>query len=136
MKTITIEMIRSWSPCYDPTDVEGVDEDWTGTVFDVLKSSIPSDDKLWIVLRIELIDEKILRQFARWRALSVIDLCQAPQIVIKYLNGDEEKRDEFDKWLDAAMDAARESRWWDAQVDKLIEIIEAAEAPGARLDNA
>lgn len=136
MKQITIEMIRSWKPCYDPTYVDGVDEDWTGTVLDVLNSDIPHDDKLWLVLREELLPETLLREFAWWCALQVIDMWQAPDIVKEYLEtGNEELRD-------AAWAAARDAAWAaaryaalaaardaarDAQTEKLIEMVEKLE---------
>jgi len=117
MKQITIEMIRSWKPCYDPTYVDGVDEDWTGTVLDVLNSDIPHDDKLWLVLREELLPEAPLREFARWCASQVIDMWEAPDIVKEYLEtGNEELRDAAwdaarDAARDAAQDAAQDAAW-------------------------
>ena len=61
----------------------------------------------------------ILREFARWCALQVIDLWAAPDVVRQYLKtGDESLR--AAAW-DAARDAAR-----DAQNEKLDELLRAA----------
>lgn len=123
MEIITVEMIRGWKPCYDPTDVEGVDEDSEFTVIDVLNSSIPHEDKLWLVLREELLPKVLLRDFSRWCVLQVIELWEA--IAREYLEtGNEEERDAA---LDAVWDAARDAASA-AQVKKLIEMIKKLEA--------
>ena len=102
MKRITVEMVRLWEPCYDPTDV--VPEDWTGTALDVLNLPISADDRLWVVLHEEILSEATLREFARWCALQVIHLWDAPDVVREYLEtGDETLRV-------VAWDAARASR--------------------------
>ena len=71
--------------------------------------------------------EELLRGFARWCALQVIDMWDAPPVVREYLEtGDERKRD-------AARDAAREARAarasravLAAQREKFREMVEAA----------
>jgi hypothetical protein len=103
LKMITVEMVREWEPCYEPTKI--VPEDWTGTVLDVLDLDISIDDKFWVVLRDELLPERLLREFARWCALQVIHMWNAPDVVREYLEtGNEELRDEA---RTAARDAAR-----------------------------
>ena len=63
MKTFTIQDIRSWSPCYDPSRY--LPEDWLGTAVDLLKiEAIPLHDRFWVVLRTYCIDNKTLRLFA------------------------------------------------------------------------
>lgn len=75
MKKLTIETIRSWKPCYDPT--EYLPEDWSGTALDLLDNkAIPFEDRLWCVLRTELLSEKLLRLFAVWCARSVQHLME------------------------------------------------------------
>ena len=98
MKIITVDMVRSWGPCYNPTEI--VPEDWEGTALDVLNLPIPAEDKLWVVLCEEAISLDVLREFSHWCALAVAHLCDTPDIVMQYLNtGDEKLRD-------AAIDAA------------------------------
>ena len=61
--------------------------------------------------------DALLREFARWCALQVIDLWDAPQVVRDYLEtGDESIRDAawdaaWDAAREAARDAAREAAW-------------------------
>lgn len=65
MKTFTIEDIRSWKPCYDPNKY--LPYDWSGTSIDILnKDIIPFQDRLWVVLRKELVSETTARLFAVW----------------------------------------------------------------------
>ena len=76
-KRITVDMVRSWGPCYDPATVVG--EGWTGTPLDVLNlKHLKSQDKLWVVLREGLIPESKLREFARWCA-QVVRLADGTQ---------------------------------------------------------
>jgi hypothetical protein len=69
---------------------------------------IEEEDKLvsrrrMIIWRID--GESVLRAFARWCALQVVHLWDAPDVVIEYLTtGNEETRD-------AAWDAARDAAW-------------------------
>jgi len=67
MKTFTINDIRTWNPCYDPSKF--LAEEWSGTVLDILKKSeIPAADRIWVVCRRELLSDKLLRLFAVWCA--------------------------------------------------------------------
>ena len=77
--------------------------------------------------------EEILREFARWCALQVIDLWDAPPVVREYLETGKEElraaaRAAWDAWdaawaaRDAAWDAARDAAW-DAQEKKLLELV-------------
>ena len=149
LPTFTINDIRSWEPCYDPTRY--LAEGWTGTALDVLTcSTCPAQDRLWAVMREDAgIPDSICRTWARWCALQVIDLWDAPEIVRCYLEtGDETIRDAawdaawaaawdaagaaarnaaWDAARDAAWDAARNAAWdaaWAAQVDKLISMLQ------------
>jgi hypothetical protein len=130
LKMITVEMVREWEPCYEPTKI--VPEDWTGTVLDVLDLDISIDDKFWVVLRDELLPERLLREFARWCALQVIHMWNAPDVVREYLEtGNEELRAAAgtaaraaarDAARTAARAAARDAAWA-AQENKLRELI-------------
>ena len=70
MKIITYSDIKSWKPCYDP--IKYIPEDWSGTAIDILnlKDALVSD-RLWVVLRTELVSEKCMRLFAVWCARQV-----------------------------------------------------------------
>ena len=60
MRTITIEDIRSWNPCYDPS--EYLPEGWSGTALDILAvEDAPAEDLLWCVLREGVLDPINLR---------------------------------------------------------------------------
>jgi len=70
MKRFTMKNLRSWNPCYDP--IRHLPESWSGTVLDILDhATIPAPDKLWVVLRTELVSEKLMRVFAVWCARQV-----------------------------------------------------------------
>ena len=110
MKTFTIEDIRSWEPCYDPA--KHLPEDWEGTALDILKlEDIPVGDRLWVVLREDLLDDRTLRLFAVLcakqarhlmkdeRSLKALDVAQA------YLEG-EASEDDLASATDAAHAAA------------------------------
>jgi hypothetical protein len=85
--------------------------------------------------------DKLLRDFARWCALQVIHLWDAPDVVRRYLEtGDESLRAAardaaWDAARDAAWDAARAAAWaaawdaawaaaWDAEIEKYIAELE------------
>ena len=143
LKTFTIDDIRSWKPCYDPA--KHLPENWVGTVIDILRhNTIPAADKLWVVLRDELIDSKTLRLFAVWCARQVEHLLtderskNALTVAEKFANGIASQSE-----LEAAWDAASAAAWdavsaasaaraavsdartaaWDAQFNHLITMI-------------
>jgi len=104
-------MIRRWRPCYDPTKI--VPEGWCGTALDVLDLPISVEDKLWVVLREDVLPKAILNEIARWCALQVADLWDTPDVVRRYLEtGDGSLREAVlstprGSAGDAAGDAAR-----------------------------
>lgn len=58
---ITIELIRSFRPCYDPE--RHIPEGWAGTALDILKMKhVPSRDKIWLLCRPGLLEQEILEQ--------------------------------------------------------------------------
>ena len=112
-KTITVEMIRSWDPCYDPVDGKSkLPEDWTGTVLDILDLKITTEDKIWVVCRNELVSEKLMRLFAVWCARQVQHLLKderplkALDVAEAYANGNATKEE-----LAAARATARDAAW-------------------------
>ena len=113
MKLITLELIRSWKPCYDPS--RHLSEDWKGTAVDLLKiDSIPFNDRLWVVCREELVSEKTIRLFAVWCARQVQHLMtdqrsiDALEVAERYAHGNA-SREELVAARAAACDAARDA---------------------------
>jgi hypothetical protein len=126
-------------------------EGWSGTALDILKTEdLHIKNKLWVVLREEVLPEKLLRLFAAWCQLQVQHLKDERSIDIaeKYANGEALKASwgavselagaaaseatdampaTFDEaWFDASDTAryAAEAAALDAQLKKLIEMIE------------
>jgi len=66
MRTATVDDLLSWGPCYSDREVrELAGEVTTFTALDVLRrDDIPPDDRLWVVLRTQLIDDVTMRLFA------------------------------------------------------------------------
>ncbi|MBS2008230.1 MAG: hypothetical protein JST01_14375 [Cyanobacteria bacterium SZAS TMP-1] len=117
LKTFTMADIRSWGPCYDPTKY--APEDWSGNALDVLKhSDIPAEDKAWLVLRENLIDERTFRLFAVACAREALKLIPGPDprsiaacdVAERYANGQESDQ-ELAAARDAAWAAARDAAW-------------------------
>ncbi len=63
MKTFTFGDIKRWMYCYAAEMY--LDASWTGTALDILKHErMPAQNKLAIVIRDEVLDDKTLRLFA------------------------------------------------------------------------
>jgi hypothetical protein len=63
LKKITIDDIRSLRPCYDPARY--LAEDWSGTALDILAlTDVPPQDRLWIILHPEILDDTTPRRIA------------------------------------------------------------------------
>jgi hypothetical protein len=63
----TLEQLMSWNPCsrYSEARIRRLAKGReTFTAVDVLKLRIPAEDRLWVVLRPELLPERTLRLFA------------------------------------------------------------------------
>ena len=144
---LNIETLRGFDPCYDPTKY--FSEDWEGTLQDILKDDrIPSKDRIWVFSK--AMPESKCREFARWCALQVIDLRDAPDVVREYLETGNEKIRSAARnaarnaawaaawaaaWPDAwpaAWNAARNAAWsaqhaagdaWEAQLQKALELV-------------
>ena len=69
-KTITIDQVMSWEPCYDREKVlrlsRGKTELTVGEIIDL--RFVPAKDKLWLLLREEIIPARTLHEFALWCA--------------------------------------------------------------------
>ena len=116
LKTLTIDDIRSFRPCYDPTRF--LPEYWQGTVIDILRvTDCPAEDRLWVVCREDLIDARTLRLFAVWCARQALKLESDPDprsvnacdVAERYANG--EATDQLAAARAAALDAAWDAAW-------------------------
>lgn len=77
MNTITINDIRGFGPCYDPSRY--LPENWQGTALDILAvQECPAVDRLWVVLREECVSSSTLRLFAVWCARQALALVTDP----------------------------------------------------------
>ena len=68
MKAINNKLIRSFNPCYDPSE-KGIPDDETLTVHEWVskyKDVVPISDILWLLLRNDFYTDKQLRLFAVW----------------------------------------------------------------------
>ena len=137
MKTeINNELLRSFNPCYDPSEI-GIPDDETLSVkdwIDKYKDKVKSkSDVIWVICRNDFMTNKDLRLFAVWCAREALKLFENPDhrsinacdVAERYANG-EATREELDAARDAAWaaawDAARDAAWdaaWDAQIEQL-----------------
>ena len=137
-KTITYEQFISWNPCWlgDKQKEERLEqyakirEHWTA--LDILRlEDVETEDKLWVVLRPELIDEPILHEFAcrcAERALSKVDRPD-PRSIAAIGAKRAWVRGEIDNAaLDAALAAARDAAWDAAQAAARAAAWDAAQA--------
>lgn len=70
LKTFTKNEMLKWDACDDPA--WDIPEDWSGNALDFLKmDNVPARDRLWVVLRDAVLDEKTRMLFAVWCAKSV-----------------------------------------------------------------
>lgn len=111
MKTFTYDDICSWNPCYDP--IIYIANDWSGTALDILNmENVPAKDRLWVVLRDELISDKTLRLFAVWCARQVQHLLiderslRALDVAERFAHGEATKEE-----LEAARSAVGPAAW-------------------------
>jgi hypothetical protein len=117
-RTVTVEDVLAWEPCDDYTH-ERLLELAAGrermSVLEILDLDIPPDDRLWVVLRPELIDDEDLHELACRFAEAVLPIWEAkypedrrPHAAIAakraWLRGEITGAE-----LEAARDAAREA---------------------------
>jgi hypothetical protein len=116
MKRFTTADIRNWGPCYDPRRY--LAETWQGTALDILNDKrIPFEDRLWVIMRTDLVSEKLMRRFAVWcarqvqhlmrdeRSLYALDVAEA-YAENRWLLDDEEYARAWEDELGAARAAA------------------------------
>ena len=98
MKTINNKLIRSFNPCYDPSE-KGIPDDETLTVHEWVskyKDVVPISDILWLLLRNDFYTDKQLRLFAVWCAREALKMVDNPDqrsinacdIAERYANGE------------------------------------------------
>ena len=98
MKTINNELIRSFSPCYDPSEYV-TDENETLPILEWVekyRTVVPDEDITWLLCHKEFMSDKDLRLFAVWcarKALSLIDNpdprnIEACNVAERYANGE------------------------------------------------
>lgn len=90
MRVYTVGDIRECRPCYDPVTGEDengdvihpdgfVEEDWTGTIVDVLRmKQVPFEDRVWVASR--LLSPRTMRRFAVWRARKMVEAASEPDL--------------------------------------------------------
>lgn len=139
----TMADIRKLEPCYDPS--EYLPEDWQGTVLDILRfDACPEQDRLWVVLNDDWLDESTLRLFTKWCETWTGREFSSPRITASEMAGAIARGHAIYIANDALGESAREDAWpeWYAkycaewkkaralarniQVEKLIELIEEA----------
>lgn len=121
MKAINNKLIRSFNPCYDPSE-KGIPDDETLTVHEWVskyKDVVPISDILWLLLRNDFYTDKQLRLFAVWCAREVLKMVDNPDqrsinacdIAERYANGEA---------TDEELDAARVTAWDAARATALV----------------
>jgi hypothetical protein len=115
-KTISNEIIRKFSPCYDPSEVIK-DENEELTVkqwVEKYRDLVPAKNIVWLLLRKEFLSDKDLRLFAVWCARESLKLVENPDIrsvnacdiAERYVNG-QATMDELDTARTAIFDVVR-----------------------------
>jgi hypothetical protein len=131
MKTITVEQFMKLRPCDDYPEerireIAGDKTDWSALDILALKD-VPAKDRLWAVLREDLIDAAILHEFACRCAEAALALIENPDprsvevVAVKrrWLKGEAADGELAAAW-DAALAAAQAAAWdaaWDAALD-------------------
>ena len=119
MKSVTLEEVKSWKPCWLKDEARAAKleeigrrkERWTALdVLDLPEDEVNVDDKFWVVLRPELVPEPILHEFACRCAEEGLKLVDSPDP--RSVAAVEAKR----KWLkgeitDSELAAARDAAW-------------------------
>ena len=113
MKTITVKMVRKFNPCYDPTTLEGIDENTKMTLLEAMDlKSIPDKDKAWLASN--FMTETQCRVFAIWCAKRCKTNVQETKEYIKAIEGYYLKKTVSKEELEAARRAAVMAANWSA----------------------
>lgn len=123
-KTITLEQVMSWKPCYDREKIlrlsRGKTEMTIGEIIDL--RFVPAEDKLWLLLKEEIIPARTLHEFAIWCAETALNRAKVTDerswnaLKVKRLWLDGKATDKelaaamYTAW-DAARAAARAAAW-------------------------
>ena len=78
MKKYTVKEIRDLDPCFDPLEIEGITEDSTATLLEILELPIEDEDKIWVASK--LLTDKQNRLFAVWCTREALKLVENPDI--------------------------------------------------------
>ena len=63
MKTLSYANIVQFRPCYDP--IKHIPENYSGTLAEILSlKQVPAKDRLWLIIRAELLSDKQIHTFA------------------------------------------------------------------------
>ena len=103
MKTINNELIRSFNPCYDPSEKK-IPEGETLTVqewVEKYRSVVPPQDIVWLLCRNEFLSDRDLRLFAVWCAREALSLIDSPDprsvaacdVAERYANGEASQKE-------------------------------------------
>jgi hypothetical protein len=77
LKYFNINDIRSWKPCYDPRKY--LNENFRGNAITILQDErVPFVDRLWVVLRNEIVSDKVMRLFAVWSYRQTLTFIKNP----------------------------------------------------------
>ena len=131
MKTVTYEDVLRWNPCWleeeggrEKLERIGKRKDrWSALdVLDLPEEEVSAEDKLWAVLRTELVDEMILHEFACWCAEEALASVQNPdprsvaavESKRKWMRGEITDR-QLEEARDAARDATRDAAEYAAE---------------------
>ena len=115
MKTINNTLIRSLTPCYDPSRYV-TDENETLPVLEWVekyRGTVPDEDIVWLLCHNEFLSDKDLRLFAVWCAREALKLAPEPDprsieacnVAERYANGKATSKE-----LEDAYDAATTAR--------------------------
>ena len=80
MKTINNELIRSFNPCYDPSEKNIPDSETLPVLewVEKYRGIVPDKDIIWLLCRNEFMSDKDLRLFAVWCAREALKLVKNP----------------------------------------------------------
>jgi hypothetical protein len=80
LRYFDIEDVRGWKPCYSPERYLVAGKRYNSVKI-LQDERIPMHDRLWVVLRTDLVSEKVMRLFAVWSARQVQHLMKDPRSI-------------------------------------------------------
>ena len=111
MKTINNDLIRSFGPCYDPSEKKIPDGE-TLSVLDWVekyRSVVPPQDIIWLLCLNESLSDRDLRLFAVWCAREALSLIDSPDprsvaacdVAERFANGEASQEEIIASYADA-----------------------------------